>query len=233
MADFIPNDPSICWDNFRAAELVKEYKLLFATSSIYEAYLFSLLCKTDRLAGLVGSATTVQEAIDLIEEAGEQKLICLLSDSIAPDCGASIASAVKAVNSQSHSILIVNDPDKIHSMPGVNCLFSALCSSENVGRGGLYRCLESFIGEGKSFVDPSLKLALTELEQEGRTFLSPRERQILALVAQGLTNKEIARQIFIAERTARDYVSSILSKLTVANRSAAAAWAIRHGVVHG
>jgi len=57
MTDFIPNDPSIWWDNSKAAELVKEHKLLFATSSTYEAYLLSLLCKTDGLGELLGSAT--------------------------------------------------------------------------------------------------------------------------------------------------------------------------------
>lgn len=230
MTDFIPNDPSIWWDNSKAAELVKEYKLLFATCSTYEAYLFSMLCKTDGLAELIGSATTMQEALDLIEESGEQKLICLLSDSIAPDCGVSISAAVKAVNGSSHCILIVNDPEKFHSLPGTKDVFSALCSSGNVGRGGLYCCLQSILVDGLSFVDPALKQVFVELEDKGAATLNPRERDILAFVAQGLTNKEIAQQIFIAERTVRDYVSSILSKLVVPNRAGAAAWAIRHGI---
>jgi DNA-binding NarL/FixJ family response regulator len=233
MTDFIPDDPSIWWDNSKAAELVKEYKLLFATSSTYEAYLFSLLCKTDGLSMLVGSATTTQEAVDLIEEVGTQKLICLLSDSIACDCGGRIAAAIKKANDQSHCILIVNDPEKVHSLPRINCLFSALCSSGNVGRGGLYRCLESLLVESSTFVDPTLKQAFSELDHRGAATLNPREREILVLVAQGLTNKEIAQQIFIAERTVRDYVSLILGKLAVPNRAGAAAWAIRHGIAGG
>jgi len=233
MTDFIPNDPSIWWDNSRLAELAKEYKILFATSSVYEAYLFAALCKTDDLTELIGSATTMHEALDLIEEAGNQKLICLLSDSIAPDCGASIAAAVKRVNKQSHCVLIVNDPEKFHSLSGMTGIFSGLCSSGNVGRGGLYRCLESFLVKGQSYIDPSLKQAFSELEEKGAATLNPREREILAFVAQGLTNKEISRQIFIAERTVRDYVSSIFSKLSVTNRAGAAAWAIRHGIAGG
>jgi two-component system response regulator DevR len=233
MTDFIPNDPSIWWDNSKAAELVEEHRLLFATRSTYEAYLFSLLCKTDGLAELLGSATTTQEAVDLIDEAGEQKLICVLSDSIAPDCGEHIATAVTRANEQSHCILIINDPEKFHSMPGTKGIFSALCSSGTVGRGGLYRCLESILVEGNSFVDPVLKQAFSDLEEKGVATLNPREHQILALVAQGLTNKEIAQQIFIAERTVRDYVSSVLSKLDVTNRAGAAAWAIRHGIAGG
>jgi len=230
MTDFIPNDESIYWDNTKTAELVQEYKLLYATSSTYEAYLFSLLCKTDGLAELIGSATTTKEAIDLIDESGEQRLICLISDSIASDCGAGIASAVRAAHGQSHCILIVNDPEKYHSLPETNGVFSALCSSSNVGRGGLHQCLKSILSDGVIFVDPALKQAFEELEKQGAATLNSRERDILTFVAKGLTNKEIAKQIYIAERTVRDYVSSILSKLVVSNRAGAAAWAIRHGI---
>jgi DNA-binding NarL/FixJ family response regulator len=46
-----------------------------------------------------------------------------------------------------------------------------------------------------------------------------------------MKNREIAAELFIAETTTRDYVSSILSKLQVSNRAAAAAWAIEHGFV--
>jgi DNA-binding NarL/FixJ family response regulator len=230
MTEFIPNDQTVWWDFTKAAELVNEYKLLFATSSTYEAYLFTVLCKTDGIAELIGSTTTKQEAFDLIEEVGDQKLICLMSDSIDPDCGAGLAAAVKAANSQSRCILIVNDPEKFHSLPLTKGLFSALCSSEKIGRGGLYKCLEAILVEGQEFIDPGLRQAFSELELTGAATLNNREREILAFVAQGLTNKNIAQRIFIAERTVRDYVSSILSKLAVANRAGAAAWAIRHGV---
>lgn len=233
MTDFIPNDPSIWWDNSRLAELAKEYKILFATSSVYEAYLFSALCKTDGLTELIGSATTMHEALDLIEEAGNQKLICLLSDCIAPDCGVGIAAAAKSDNSQSHCILIVTDPEKLYSLPGTIRTFSALCSSGNVGRGGLHRCLESILVEGNNFVDPVLKQAFSELEQKGAATLNSRERDILTFVAKGMTNKEIAGQIYIAEKTVRDYVSAILGKLNVNNRAAATSWAIQHGIVSG
>lgn len=233
MTEFISNDDTIWWDNSKAAQLVEGCKLIFATSNIYEAYLFAFICKTDGIGDLVGSATSSQEALDLIDEAGERKVICLLSDSVAPDCGAGIAEAVKAANDESHCILIVNDPEKFHSLPGTKGGFSALCSSSHLGRGGLYRCLQSILVEGCSFVDPQLQQAFAELKEKGAATLNPRERDILAFVAQGLTNKEIARQIFIAERTVRDYVSSILEKLGATNRAGAAAWAIRHGIVSG
>ena len=57
--------------------------------------------------------------------------------------------------------------------------------------------------------------------------LTPRERFVLRLVCDGFTNREIGRQMFIAETTARGHVNSILRKLDVRNRAAAAAEGIR------
>lgn len=61
--------------------------------------------------------------------------------------------------------------------------------------------------------------------------LSERELEVLKLLARGLTNADIARQIYLSEGTVRNYVSAILSKLDVADRTQAAVLAIRYGVV--
>ena len=60
--------------------------------------------------------------------------------------------------------------------------------------------------------------------------LTPRERQVLALLAGGATNREIGAQLFMAEKTASVHVSRILSKLDVRSRTEAAAFAHRHGL---
>lgn len=60
--------------------------------------------------------------------------------------------------------------------------------------------------------------------------LSDREREILRLVARGLSNEEIARQLFLSKGTVRNYVSAILAKLGVADRTQAAVLAVKYGL---
>jgi DNA-binding NarL/FixJ family response regulator len=61
--------------------------------------------------------------------------------------------------------------------------------------------------------------------------LTPRERQVLALLADGRTNREIGQTLYMAEKTASVHVSRILSKLDVRSRTEAAALAHRVGLV--
>ena len=75
-----------------------------------------------------------------------------------------------------------------------------------------------------------LTRSLVSATAEADAGLSRREQEIVALVAQGLSNRTIADTLFISERTARSHVSSILAKLGVASRTQAALWAIRQGM---
>ena len=65
----------------------------------------------------------------------------------------------------------------------------------------------------------------------GELGLTPREREVLALVAEGRTNREIAEALFISDKTASVHVSNILAKLGTHSRTAAAAAAHRLGVL--
>jgi two-component system response regulator DevR len=61
--------------------------------------------------------------------------------------------------------------------------------------------------------------------------LTEREREVLALVARGYTNKQIAGGLYISEKTARNHVSHILEKLDLSRRSEAAAYAVEHKLI--
>ncbi|MGP3972026.1 response regulator [Streptomyces sp. 6N223] len=60
--------------------------------------------------------------------------------------------------------------------------------------------------------------------------LTDREREVLALIARGRSNREIARALVLSEKTVKTHVSNILMKLDLADRTQAALWAVRHGV---
>jgi DNA-binding NarL/FixJ family response regulator len=87
---------------------------------------------------------------------------------------------------------------------------------------------------GEVHLDPAVARLLAQRMREKRSEPAPaeplteREREVLALVGQGASNKEIATALFINERTARTHVSNILGKLGLASRTQAALWAVDH-----
>ena len=60
--------------------------------------------------------------------------------------------------------------------------------------------------------------------------LSDREREVFQLIAEGKTNKEIAAEVFLSDKTVKNYVSSILSKLNLERRAQAAAFVAKHRI---
>jgi DNA-binding NarL/FixJ family response regulator len=86
---------------------------------------------------------------------------------------------------------------------------------------------------GEVHLDAAVARKLTQslVAPRGGTVLTPREREILVLVAQGKSNRDVADTLVISERTARTHVSKVLAKLGLTSRTQAALWAVREGLV--
>jgi two-component system nitrate/nitrite response regulator NarL len=95
------------------------------------------------------------------------------------------------------------------------------CIFKRVGGTEFVRILES-IGQGGFYVPPELGAGLLRQDKDKPFKLTPRETQILACVERGLTNKEIARELQISEKTVKHYMTVIMEKLQVRNRVEAA-----------
>lgn len=108
-------------------------------------------------------------------------------------------------------------------------------------REGLITAVKDTV-QGRTHVDPQVAgklfahIAQNEPvvpEQAGLEALSERELEILRLLARGLSNAEIAQRLYLSEGTVRNYVSAILTKLNVSDRTQAAILALKAGVAKG
>jgi len=95
------------------------------------------------------------------------------------------------------------------------------------------------VAAGKSILDPAITRRVLERVKNMDTHLetpstnrlgslSPQERRVLALVAEGKTNKEIGQALVLSDKTVKNYLSNIMEKLQVARRSQAAAYFVHH-----
>lgn len=94
------------------------------------------------------------------------------------------------------------------------------------------------IASGHSLLDPAAtqrvleRLRKTEEDDESLAGLSEQERKILALIGEGMTNRQIGDELHLAEKTVKNYVSSLLAKLGMSRRTQAAAFAATHHAEH-
>jgi DNA-binding NarL/FixJ family response regulator len=88
------------------------------------------------------------------------------------------------------------------------------------------------VAAGESLLDPLVTTRLLDRlrhqgEEDELSALSDQERRILELIAEGLTNRQIGERMFLAEKTVKNYVSNLLSKLGMSRRTEAAVYAAR------
>ncbi|MFQ5855036.1 MAG: response regulator [Anaerolineae bacterium] len=108
---------------------------------------------------------------------------------------------------------------------------------KQVGTDDLVRAIEA-VGRGEALLDPTVtrrvleRVRQAERQADEAAFaeLSERELEVLVLVSEGKSNPEIAEALYLSEKTVRNYVSTILSKLDLNNRVELAAYAFQHRI---
>ena len=109
---------------------------------------------------------------------------------------------------------------------------------KDVGNDEIVRAVRA-VFRGEALLDPVVTNKLLDYMRKKQQKsddimeqLTEREKKVLAYIAEGRTNREIAKEISLSEKTVRNYVSSILSKLNLANRAEAAAFAAKQKLKH-
>ena len=183
---------------------------------------------------VVAEASDADQAIDLAER---YKPDVVVMDIRLP--GKSGIEATREIVTENDDIKVI----MLTSFAEDELLFDAIAAGasgyvlKQIDSGELLNALER-IGRGESLLDPAvtqqvfkrMRESSRKAEQEAFGDLTDQELKVLAHVAQGKRNKEIAAEIFLSEKTVRNYVSSILGKLSLSTRSEAAAYAVKHHI---
>lgn len=131
-------------------------------------------------------------------------------------------------------VMLTSYPDEEAVLSAIIAGASGYLLKQVRGR-DLVAALEA-VGRGDSLLDPAVTERVLERvrrvasggERDDLADLTAQERKILMLVADGKTNKEIASEVFLSDKTVKNYVSSILAKLNLQRRAQAAAFVARH-----
>jgi len=182
------------------------------------------LLQTEPDIEVVGEAATAADALARIPAA--QPHVAVLDARLPDGSGIDVCRDIRsAVPSVRCLILTSYDDDE--------ALFAAVMAGaagyllKEIRGNGLVDAVRQ-VADGKSLLDPTVTGRLLSRLREGNTqdarlaALSDREREILALIADGLTNRQICERLFLAEKTVKNHVSGLLAKLKMQRRTQAA-----------
>jgi two-component system response regulator DevR len=198
-----------------------------------------LVALLDRRPGfqVVAEAGTVDEAI--AQARLHQPDIVVMDVRLPDGSGVEACRAIRAELPETRVVMLTSFPDDEAVLSAIVAGASGYLLKQIRAR-DLVAALET-VGRGESLLDAAVtervlervrRLASGQANDE-LSVLTPQEQKILALVAEGKTNKEIAAEVFLSDKTVKNYVSSILSKLNLERRAQAAAFVAKQRADRG
>jgi DNA-binding NarL/FixJ family response regulator len=186
---------------------------------------------------VVAEAGTAAEAVEMARKF-EPDLVVM--DVRLPDgSGIEACREIRSEFPNTKVVILTSYPDEEAVLSAIIAGASGYLLKQIRGR-DLVASLES-VGRGDSLLDPAVtekvldrvRRIATGTYTDEMAQLTQQEQKILLLVAEGKTNKEIASEVFLSDKTVKNYVSSILSKLNLERRAQAAAFVARHRMKGG
>jgi DNA-binding NarL/FixJ family response regulator len=181
---------------------------------------------------VVAEAGSVAESIEM---AARYQPDLVVMDVRLPDgSGIEACRDIRAEHPQTRVVMLTSYPDEEAVLSAIVAGASGYLLKQVRAR-DLVSALES-VGRGESLLDPAVtekvldrvRRIATSAYTDELAQLTAQEQKILLLVAEGKTNKEIASEVFLSDKTVKNYVSSILSKLNLQRRAQAAAFVAKH-----
>jgi NarL family two-component system response regulator LiaR len=185
---------------------------------------------------VVGEAGDGMEAL---EQAQELQPDLVLMDLVMPKLdGVETMQRLRTLDPESRVIVLTSFVDEDRLLPAIQAGADGYLL-KNVEPAELARAIR-VAHAGETIIDPTAAARLMRAIADGPRMsateaggLTPRERQVLELIARGQSNKRIARALGVSEKTVKTHVGHVLAKLGVTDRTQAALLAVREGLVAG
>lgn len=177
---------------------------------------------------VVGEAGNAEEALDRV--LGAKPDVALLDVRLPGESGIELCRDLRTALPELRCLMLTSFADD-------DALFSAILAGASGYllkeiRGPELVSAVRRVAAGQSLIDPALTATVMDRlrghrEDERLAKLSPQERRILDLIAEGKTNRQIGTELYLAEKTVKNYVSNLLTKMGFARRTEAAVYATR------
>jgi DNA-binding NarL/FixJ family response regulator len=178
---------------------------------------------------VVGEAATAEEALARIPAAAPD--VAVLDVQLAEGTGIEVCREVRSLHPEINCLILTSFADDEALLNAVVAGASGYVLKQVRGN-DLVESIRA-VAAGRSLLDPGITERVLERLRRGPeedpkiASLTPQERRILDLLADGLTNRQIAAELFLAEKTVKNYVSNLLMKMGMSRRTEAAVYAAR------